>query len=242
MDAFFQVIRNGDIVSLDPPVRKHLDFHKGNFSAPAEVILTFTIGASERDDLMASIIDDSPQMANAVGNLPIDLSLSIKIGYHSEPGIYACISRISLCTLTENGTPDLHSKTLLLDIDRSTALIFHEKYRQHQHDQTHIRALQQFLAIINREDWARIRRDIGEGLPAFRRFPPTGLRVPADPEAHRLTEAMLTEFTTMKSFVDRLRQKSTPRLVTQHFPTSTAWTEGLLQHFQEENPLSPHTS
>ena len=145
IDVFFKVINNGDIVSLNSPINKEVDFYKNNSRSPAEITFTFSLIEEERSELMAGIIEDSPQMANAVENLEPGLWLSIRIGFNLVPDIYACINRISLVSSNEDDKQDSGSEKIILDVNREAALKFYEKYRQYQHYEEVVNVLQKFL-------------------------------------------------------------------------------------------------
>ena len=85
--AFFAAVRNGDIVCLDPLVDKELDFYGRNSESPAEVTLTFMLDDEERASLKAGIVEDSPQMSNAVENLDSNLRLKVRIAFELHPEV-----------------------------------------------------------------------------------------------------------------------------------------------------------
>ena len=206
--AFFQVVRDGDIVSLDPPIGKDIDFHKKNVEARAEVTLIFALSESERSELTAGIIEDYPQMTNVVHTFDPELRLNVRIGFDPSPNAYACVNRISLVSINEYGEPNLDSEKTILDVDQNAALRLYERYRQYQHDDGVISALQQYLTLIDRDDWSRMRRDSNENVPAMRRFHALGARVPAEPDAQRFTESMLRDSTTYEEFRDALQSQA----------------------------------
>ena len=206
--AFFQVVGDGDIVSLDPPIGKDIDFHKKNVEARAEVALIFALSEAERSELMAGIIEDYPQMTNVVHTFDPELRLNVRIGFDPSPNAYACVNRISLVSINEYGEPNLDSEKIILDVDLNAALRLYERYRQYQHDDGVINALQQYLTLIDREDWARMRRDLNENVSALRRFHGLSARVPPEPDAQRLTESMLRDSTTYEEFRDALQSQA----------------------------------
>ena len=122
IDLFFKAVNRGDIVCLDPLVSKEIDFYNKNLESPAEVTLTFLLNESERSELIADIIQDAPQMTNAVDRLNPHLWLSVRICFNLLPNNYACVNKISLLEqdgFSESG-PD--SEKIILNVDGDAAL------------------------------------------------------------------------------------------------------------------------
>ena len=110
---------------------------------------------AERGELIAGIIQDSPQMTNAVNNLDPDSLLRVRVCFNLLPNVYACVSRISLVSRNQSkgSTPD--SENIILDVSQEAALKLHEKYRQYQHDEARVRALREFSQSLDRDEWMR---------------------------------------------------------------------------------------
>ena len=209
IDAFFKVVSNGEIVSLDSPINKEVDFYKKNLETPAEITFTFSLSEEERSELMDSIIEDSPRMTNAVENLESSLWLSVRISFNLVPNRYSCVNRISLVLLNEDGRPDPSSEKIILDINQEAALEFHKKYRQYQHDESVIKALLQFLRLVNRDAWDRIRRGLSENISISRLYrtmsPSMSPRVLEDPDVQSIVESVLRNSETYEEFRSTLQ-------------------------------------
>ena len=200
INAFFSAVQNGDIVSLGPLVNKQLDFYNKNSGSPSEVTLTFLLEEEERAELKAGIIEDSPQMSNAVDNLDPNLRLKVRIGFELQPNNYACVNRISLATPNDSDEPAPNLERIILDVDFEAALRLHEKYRQHRDDEERISALRNFLAHTSRDDWSLLRRQHEEQLPRNRRYAGIGRRAILDEPAQQLVESAMQDSATFEEF------------------------------------------
>ena len=96
INAFFLAVSDGDVVHLVSPINKEVDFYNNNVGSPAEVVLTFLMTETERAALVADIIEDYPQVANAVNTLDPESRLRVRVCFNLTPTVYAYISRITL--------------------------------------------------------------------------------------------------------------------------------------------------
>ena len=108
INAFLSAVSDGAVVCLDPLINKDVDFYKKNAESPAEFTLSFLLDKEEREDLIAGLIEDSPQVTNAANSLDSEPCLRVRICFNIDPIIYACVNRISFFPQDEKGvsTPD----------------------------------------------------------------------------------------------------------------------------------------
>ena len=205
INAFLSAISDGAIVCLDPLINKDVDFYNKNSASPAEVTLTFLLDKEERQNLIAGLVEDSPQVTNAVNSLDSDSRLRVRICFSIDPIIYACVNRISLVPQDEDGASTPDAENVILDVNPAAAKKLYEKYRQYQHDETRINALSEFLSHVDRDDWMRLRRDFSDGLPGYRRPRLLGRRVSADPATLQLVESTIRDSTTYEDFFSTLQ-------------------------------------
>ena len=200
INAFFAAINDGNVVCLNPLIRRREDFYNRNTESPAEVTLSFSLDDEERALLVAGIAEDAPQMSNAVDNLRQDFRARVTVNFNLRPSIYASVSRISLVHPSENPQAVANSETIILNMDEEATLELHKKYTQYQENEGRIGAIQEFLSSIDREDWQRMRRDPEEALYRFRRFAGTTRRSLPSSNADQLLEAAIQDSATHEEF------------------------------------------
>ena len=203
--AFFSAVSDGAVVCLDPLINKDVDFYNKDSASPADVTLSFLLDKEERESLIAGLIEDSPQVTNAVNSLDSESCLRVRIRFSIDPIIYAYVNRISLVSQDENGASPPDAENVILDVNPDAGLKLYEKYRQYQHDETRITALKEFLSHIDRDAWMRLRRDFSEDLPGYRRPQLLGRRVSADPATLQLVESTMRDSTTYEDFFSTLQ-------------------------------------
>ena len=164
IDAFFVAVRNGEIITLNSPINKEFDFYRKNSDSPAEVSITFSLEEEDISELKDSIIEDSPQLTNAVGDLDSDLRLNVQISFNLRPRTYACVSKISL-TPPNDRSNSVESEKILLSMDKGAAASLENTHRQFQNLERRITEIGELLNSIERDDWARLRRDEGSHSP-----------------------------------------------------------------------------
>ena len=207
INAFFLAVNEEGIVCLDPAINKDVDFHNKDSSTPVEVALTFLLDEHEFDELVAGLIDDSPQMTNAVNALNRDSRLSVGVRFNMRPNIYAYVNRISLVSRTENWEWRSNYEEVLLDIDLGAALELHEKHMQYQSDETRIDALKEFLSDTDPDDWMRMRRDLADDSRSYRSRLALSRRHPAEPATLQSLAPMMRDSSTFEEFRSALEKE-----------------------------------
>lgn len=200
INAFFAAVSDGNVVCLDPLVRRGEDFYNLDTDRPAEITLTLSLQDDERALFTAGIVEDAPRMSNAVDNLSRDFHVRVRIGFNLNPRIYGSVSRISLVQPSDNRQTTSDSEIVILNIDQDAALELHKKYLQYRENERRIKELQDFLTSIDREDWLRMRRDPSEVLLQFRRLAGPSRRHSLDSRAQLLVESAIQEPATFEEF------------------------------------------
>ena len=202
IDAFFTAVSNGEIITLNPSINDELDFYRKNYDSPAEVSITFSLKEEEIAELTDSIIEDSPQLTNAVGDLDSDLRLNVQISFILRPRPYACISRISL-TPPKDRSNNVDLERILLRIDKGAAASLESKQRQYQNLERRITEIGDLLNSIDRDDWSRLRRDQGVHPPLYR-YLARRRRTPIDNDTQQLLETAIDDSSTYDDFRNAL--------------------------------------
>ena len=101
MDVFFSCLRSGDIIVGRPLLGRPLDFFDRDTGRVIELTGTFSLSVAERDDIISSIINEVPEMKNAVEGLDPSYLLSITIRVTTRPTII-CVSDISFSFVPPN--------------------------------------------------------------------------------------------------------------------------------------------
>ena len=213
IDAFFVAVGNGEIITLNSPINKEFDFYRKNSDSPAEVSITFSLEEEEISELKDSIIEDSPQLTNAVGDLDSDLRLNVQISFNLRPRTYACVNKISL-TPPNDHSNSVESEKILLSMDEGAAASLENTHRQFQNLERRITEIGDILNSIERDDWARLRRDEGTHSPLFRYFARRRRRTPIDNDTQQLLETAIDDSSTYDDFRNALEAEI--ETLTQH--------------------------
>ena len=204
IDAFFSAIRSGDIICLDPNINSDLDFYNKDFESPAEVILSFSLSKAEATKLIADIVEDSPQMTNAVSDLATDLQLNVRIVFHLKPRSYACVNRITITPLIDTDDTKGSAEKIILDVNRDAAARLEANYRQYQQDEGRASGIRTLLRSIDRDEWVRFRRDERDNIQ-FRRFLARSVtRAHIDESTLELVQTTMRETSTYEDFKSAL--------------------------------------
>ncbi|MYA01804.1 MAG: AAA family ATPase [Chloroflexi bacterium] len=203
--AFFQALRHGDIICLESPIGKDVDFHQKNVDTPAGIALTFQMSDDELTSLIDGIVNDFPQMANAVGNFEPNLRLRVRVEFEHRPQPYACIKKLSLLPHDNQSAIGDDRETILLEVDRKAALELYETHSQYQRDNEILQAIGEFLRRMERDDWPELQRVAGEGVGRLRRPRPLRLRAGSNPEADRIIESLSLESASYEEFREALQ-------------------------------------
>lgn len=126
IDYFFNCLSNNDVVNVNPPIGKDVDFLNKDTSKYIVINAYFQIEQEEREDIVLKISTEAPQMKNAAMNLEQDLGVSIELHITPSPNNYSYIHKI---TLHQNkpSEPFKDSGILVLEMSKETAEEFYGK-------------------------------------------------------------------------------------------------------------------
>ena len=207
INAFFWAVSDGDVVHLGSPINKEVDFYNNNVGYPAEVVLTFLMTETERAALVADIIEDYPQVANAVNALDPESRLRVRVCFNLTPTAYAYVSRITLVPRSFDHESIQPSDSIILDIGHDAAQHFYSKHVQFRRHEARTRGLRETLDSMDREDWARMKTHSSDDFPALRRPPSAGRRASLDRDTVEMLESMADESETFDDFRNSLRSE-----------------------------------
>lgn len=151
IEAFFDIIRKKEIVSLEPMIGREIDFHKRDAKKPISIAITFTLSQEERSTLIQNIGSEKPQLKNAIDGFDATLDLRVQINFKSTPRC-AYVHKISLI---EKG----HAQTerLLLVIDDAAALELQGLARKLRSSKREAESLNAIVNRIDRTDWSALK-------------------------------------------------------------------------------------
>jgi putative ATP-dependent endonuclease of OLD family len=175
IDAFFSSIRNGNVVTLNPPIRQEIDFFNRNTEAPIQITLAFSLLLSERDALTRDIVSEAPQMSNAVDGIDPSLWLSVTLNITPPPNNFGYVSKIALGGTTKPGTKHPDPERIMLRVNDEAALGLRDRFAGSRKLESEAQNMRRALDIVDPVSWRRFSRARGdaEELPIEMMVPPT---------------------------------------------------------------------
>jgi predicted ATP-dependent endonuclease of OLD family len=122
INAFFNCVRNGEVLSLNPNIGKEIDFFNKNSQLPIEITLFFSLALAERDVLIRDIVTEAPQMKNAVDGIDPSLHLSATLIIMPPPSTFSYVQQICLGGMLKSDVENLNCKRIIMHIDKGSAL------------------------------------------------------------------------------------------------------------------------
>lgn len=153
IDAFFDCVKEGSLVTLSPSIGNEIDFFQKSKSHPLEITLKFALNQDDRNDLVTAITIDAPQMKNAVESIGSDLNLSIALSVIPPPNGFGFISSISF----EQANDDSEFQHLLLSVDQAAAKEIRSKLALAKKASQDSEAMRKASRNIDEEDWSRLK-------------------------------------------------------------------------------------
>ena len=153
------------------------------------------------------MIEDSPQMTNAVNNLDHESRLCVSISFEVEPNPYSYVNRIALISGASSQSASTDREVVLLHVGSNAASELYAKYLRFQSHDRLVTVLSDFLAQVDSDDWMRMRRDVTEdGRPSRLRHR-FFRRLAEEPSVSRSVEAMLRDASTFEDFHDGVQSE-----------------------------------
>lgn len=126
INAFFECINNGEVLTLNPNVGKEIDFFNKKAQLPIEINLIFSLALADRDVLIRDIVAEAPQMKNAVDGINPSLHLSVVLVVMPPPSNFSYIQKMSLGGISKSGAEHFNCERIILNIDERSALELYE--------------------------------------------------------------------------------------------------------------------
>lgn len=205
INAFFLAVNDEAVIHLASPISKDVDFYNNNTEIPAEVILTFLMNESERSALIADIIKDYPQVANAVNGLDPESRLRVRVCFTLEPTAFAYVGRISLVPRDSVDLSTSDSENIILDTSPEAARQLLHNYQHYQSQQARTNELQALFQNTDREDWQHMKARSSEDALPFRRPVPPGRRPSFNHESQVLMDSMVAQSESFDEFRNALQ-------------------------------------
>jgi len=135
INSFFNCLKNGEVLALNPNVGKEFDFFNKNTQIPIEITLLFSLTLPEREVLIKDIVTESPQMKNALDGIEPSLHLSVTLVVMPPPLTFSYIQEIALKAMPKIGGESFPGR-IIINIDEKSALeISHNSLRSKELDE-----------------------------------------------------------------------------------------------------------
>ena len=126
--AFFTCIQDGNVITLNPCIGKEIDFFEKKTQLPIEITMVFSLLLADRDALIRDIVTEAPQMKNAVDGIDPSLRLYVTINIMPPPDSFGFVKKIVLGGTVKPGLKHPDPETIILSIDKDTALELYKKF------------------------------------------------------------------------------------------------------------------
>ena len=159
IDAFFKCLKQGQVLTLDLPIGKEIDFFQKEVKLPIIITLSFRLSKDERSTLVEDIVNDSPQMKNAAEGLSDDLLLVATLKVHFSPRKHAFVS--SLCLKSKGHGTD--SERSIFSVDEKAANELFDRINVSQNAIEEAENLNENLRRIDEDNWRRFKTQDARG-------------------------------------------------------------------------------
>lgn len=177
INIFFESLKQGEILVLNPSINKSLDFHQELVGTPIRITMFFQLNLHERNDLIEEGIEDIYDdfyLEIALNDPNPKLSVAVLFELQTYmipvseeefvPEVFGCVTKINLCkssylTLQE----DPHFQTIFeVDYSEINRIIYSEVYEEQPSVPKHILNLIKQIGEINVLYLTERRQPIGE--------------------------------------------------------------------------------
>ncbi len=148
ISAFFNCAQNANIVTLDPHNGREIDFFGKKLDLPIEITLRLTLSENEKTELLTDIIEEAPQMKNAVDGFAAILSLEITVTINPPLRAFAIVSKISLV----DGVGG--AEYVLLSVDKNSAIELRDKAAASLSASRDIEGLRNLMTQFTEDFWS----------------------------------------------------------------------------------------
>jgi predicted ATP-dependent endonuclease of OLD family len=170
INCFFKSIQEGNVVGLNPPIGKEIDFFNREIEKPIEIISTFSISSSDRDALVQDIVTEAAQMKNAVNSLDPALKIFIFLCITPHPKNFSFVRKISLGKTSISNSPYPDAERVILTISHDAAVELYENLSSSSHQNRDAELLSTILNRRGVSASSRLRREGKSGREAVPPF------------------------------------------------------------------------
>jgi AAA15 family ATPase/GTPase len=157
IDAFFKCLKESQVLTLEPPIGKEIDFFQKEVNLPIIITLSFNLSTDERTALVEDIIADSPQMRNAVEGLSEVLTLIATLKVQASPKKFAYVSSLSL--KPQGDAEDVERN--IFSVDEIVALELFEKASRSRNALSESESLERSLTRVDEDIYRSIKSEGG---------------------------------------------------------------------------------
>ncbi|NET46048.1 ATP-dependent endonuclease [Okeania sp. SIO2B3] len=152
IDTFFECIKDGNIITFNPTLKKEIDFFNKETDSSIEIVVTFGLDSNDKKDLM-KVINEATQMKNPVDKIKSAKQLLITLNITPPPITYSLVTQIKLI-----GSYIDDDGTVILTIDDSTAQELYAESLQYRNKIKYAEEVYRVISEINvnsilREYW-----------------------------------------------------------------------------------------
>jgi putative ATP-dependent endonuclease of the OLD family len=194
IDAFFKVLHHGGLLATKSPIPKLVDFHNQETSNPIGITVGFSLTDQLVLELLSNIVNDAPQMRNAVEALRGFDRLNVTITFTAPPHSFAYISTITISD-TKAATP---SDRVLLAVEGQTAFELYQRESRREELSGMARAL---LSMPERVPKELLRRGSEQQRVSIRYYLRDLLHEPVNSKLEQVVEEIVKEAETPEDFV-----------------------------------------
>jgi putative ATP-dependent endonuclease of the OLD family len=186
-----------EVVALAPPYRQEIDFYDRNLK-PIEITLSFSLEPAERAELLEDVVQEAPQMKNAVADLPTPLQLRASLVITPPARNFGYISSLTL--RAPSGAPSEDHPLFAISFEAASELrdnLMSLRKSAQTADQ-----IERAIGRIDASDFAEFRKNTDERrLPLRFLFESAGSSIPRD--LYERFDALLRESPSFAEFRTR---------------------------------------
>ncbi|RIQ25257.1 AAA family ATPase [Jiangella rhizosphaerae] len=153
INGFFRMVATGSAVDLEGPLSKETNFRRSADDERLEVEIWFGLSPDEFSLIHELIVDEAPQMRNALEGLDTSHALAVTVAAAKGDPPYVYIKSIVLVRKDEDRSAD----QILLDVGGPAAAELHKKAREAQRFADQARDLEAIGSRLERSDFSMYR-------------------------------------------------------------------------------------
>ncbi|MEG4349283.1 AAA family ATPase [Microcoleus sp. LAD1_D3] len=161
INSFFNCIQDGNVVALNPPIGKEIDFFNKETHESIEITLTFSMSSPDIDGLVQDIVTEAPQMKNAVSVLDPALQIFIFLCITPPPKSFSFVRKISLGKTPISNSSYPEAERVILAVSNDAAVELYENLSSYSQQNSDAEDLSKILSKIIAN--SRLRREWKSG-------------------------------------------------------------------------------